>query len=227
MTTNQLISDIRNISTSGGNPVEFRIEDAQILFWANEVRSILISQAIQKKQDITDSWVQTIFCLEMEQVDKSECCDIVTNCYILRSIEEIPRTIETSKDNTILRVSTPTGKVISKSNPFESRYASYNKYTKEKAGWFIRNNRLYILNEDFLKFVDVDLLAENPSDLSAFNTCSGTSCFSINSEYPCSLKMASEITNIVVKTKVFPFLQMPQDNKNDASNDSTSPNTKN
>ena len=177
MTVKQLVSDIRNLATSGSNPIEFRIEDAQILFWCNEVRAMLISQAIQKKQDITDSWVQTINCLEMEHVDKSECCDIVTNCYILKSIEELPRTIETTKDNTVLRVSTPQGKIISKSNPFESRYSSYNKYTKDKAGWFIKNNHLYIINEDFLKFVDVDLLAENPSDLANFNSCAGVSCF--------------------------------------------------
>jgi hypothetical protein len=226
MTVNQLISDIRNIASSGSNPIEFKIEDSQILFWCNEVRSMLISQAIQKKQDISDIWIQWINCLELEQVDKSECCEIQTNCYILRSVQTLPNTIETNGDNSIIRVITPTGKIISKSTSFESQW-SYGKYTKEQPRWFIKNSYLYIINEEFLKYVDVALLAENPSDLSAFNTCSGTSCFNLNSDYPCSLKMASMITDIVLKTKVYPFLQLPADNTNDAANTTPSPNTRN
>jgi hypothetical protein len=64
LTTAKLVSDIRNIASSGSNPVEFKIEDSQILFWCNEVRSTLISQAIQKKQDLTDLWIQSITCLQ-------------------------------------------------------------------------------------------------------------------------------------------------------------------
>lgn len=226
MKVNQLISDIRNIASSGSNPIEFKIEDAQILFWCNEIRSTLISQAIQKKQDISDVWIQWIHCLEMEQVDKSECCEIQTNCYILRSVQELPNTIETFGDNSIIRVMTPTGKIISKSTGFEAQW-SYGKYTKEQPKWFIKNKRLYITNEEFIKWVDVALLAENPSDLAGFNNCAGTACFNSGSEYPCSLKMASDITNIVLKTKVYPFLQMPADNTNDNANTTQQPNIRN
>ena len=31
--------------------------------------------------------------------------------------------------------------------------------------------------------------------------------------------MADDITNYVFKTKVYPFMQMPQDNSNNANND--------
>lgn len=227
MTVKQLIKDIANIASSGSNPIEFKIEDSQILFWCNEVRSMLISQAIQKKQDISDVWVQRIKCLELQPVDKSDCCGIVTRCYILKSTQRLPNTIETNGDNSILRVETIMGKVIPKTNYLEAKYTSYGKYTKEEARWFVRDGYLYVINEDELKYVNVDLLAENPADLAEFNDCSGVVCFSQDSTYPCSLKMANDITNIVLKTKVYPFLQLPADNTNDAANVTQAPNTKN
>lgn len=218
MTVNQIISDIRNISSSGSNSVEFKIEDSQILFWCNEIRSMLISQAIQKRQDLTDSWIQAITCLQLEQVDASECCEITTDCYILKTIKQLPVTIETNNDNTIVRVTKADGSIIAKSNPFEAVYNKYNKYTGNKSNWYLKNNYLYITNNQLLESINVYGIFENPSDLSNYINCSNNACFGLDSNYPCSLKMASTITDIVLKTKVYPFLQLPADNKNDGAN---------
>ena len=144
MKTNLLISDLRNIATSGSNSIEFKIEDSQLLFWCNEIRSMLISQAISKRQDISDTWIQIISCLELELVDESECCEVTTGCYVLRTVREIPNTIETWMDNTILKVTLPTGEIITKSNPYRAQYSSYSKYTSNKPTWYIKNNRIYI-----------------------------------------------------------------------------------
>lgn len=227
MKVKQLIKDIANIASSGSNPIEFKIEDAQILFWCNEARAMFISQAIQKRQDISDTWIQRLSCLELEQIDKSECCEIRTNCFILRSVEQLPITIETIGDNSVLRVETIMGDIISKANLFEAKYTVYTKFTKEKPRWFIKNNYLYVVNEHLLKYVNIDLLAEDPSALSAYNDCSGVQCFTMDSDYPCSLKMANDITNYVLKAKVYPFLQLPPDNTNDSANITQTPNTKN
>jgi predicted transport protein len=227
LTPNKLVSDIRNISSSGSNPIEFRIEDSQILYWCNQLRSKLISQALQRKNDILDVWLQVISCLELEQVDKSECCEINTNCYILRTKKELPITIETPYDNSIVRVETPTGKLISKTSALEEKYNSYNKYTKEKSRWFIKNNRIYITNEDLLEYINVWGLFDDPMQLKEYVACDGNTCFDWNSVYPATMKMATDITDIVLKTKVFPFLQLPADNTNDANNTTPQPNTKN
>ena len=227
LTANKLVSDIRNIATSGSNPVEFRIEDSQVLFWCNEIRAMLIAQALQKRSDISDTWLQVISCLELELVDKSECCEITTNCYILRTKRELPDTIETSADNFIVRVETPKGEIISKTNPFEEKYIQYSKYVKEKARWFIKNNRIYIVNETLLEYINVWGIFEDPMTLKEYVACDGNTCFNWDSDYPASLKMANDITNIVLKTKVYPFLQLPADNTNDANNSTTPPNTKN
>jgi hypothetical protein len=212
----KIVADIRNIADSGENNYSFRISDEQFAFWIHEVRSMLISQAVSKRQDISDIWVQSIPCLELELVDSSDCCIITTDCYILRTKVRLPSSIETSSDNFILRVTTPTGDIISKSNPFEVKYNKYNKYTFKKSQWYLQDGYLYITSELLLEYVNIFAIFENPEELVEYSTCGGSSCFNWDSNYPCSLKMANDITNIIMQTKVMPFLQMPHDTSNDA-----------
>lgn len=210
------VADVRNIADSGKNNYSFRITDEQIAFWFAEIRAMLISQAIAKRQDITDTWVQDLSCMELELVDASECCFITTDCYILKTKVRIPNTIETAGDNLILRVTNPMGDIIPKSNVFEAKYNRYNKYTGKKSQWYLRDGYLYITSELLLEHVNIFAIFENPEDLAGLSTCGGAACFSWDSKYPCSLKMANDITNIIMQTKVMPFLQMPHDTSNDA-----------
>ncbi len=224
ITLNQITSDIRNMAASGELAYAFRIEDEQIYFWVHEIRAMLISQAIQKRQNITDTWVQSISCLELQQVDESECCLVDTGCMVLRSVLPLPHTIETTADNSIIRVMTSTGQIISKSNPFEAKYNKYNRYTADKTQWFLKNGYLYILNSQLMKYVTVYGLFEDPSELASYTSCTGVPCFSIDDSYPVSNKMANDITNYIIKTKVVPFLKFPQDLSNDgAKNESQLP----
>lgn len=218
ITAQHIISDIRSIITSGGNSDDFKASDEQILFWINEIRSMLISQAIAKRDTISDSWIQYINCFAMEMVDISDCCSVPTGCYGLRSVSELPGTIETDANNMIIGVYTIDDHIISELNRIRARYQQYNKYTGGNRGWFIKNNFLYIVNEESLEMVNVAGIWEDPSDLAQYTTCEGTPCWTIeNSDYPCSLKMASMITDIVVKTKYNVMAQFPMDQSNNAS----------
>ena len=63
----------------------------------------------------------------------------------------------------------------------------------------------------------------NPEDLSAFISCENEACFdAFTTAYPISMNMSSQIVDIILKTKVNPFLTYPSDNKNDFSSDSIS-----
>ena len=57
-------------------------------------------------------------------------------------------------------------------------------------------------------------------ELANLPTCEGGVCFSTYSAYPVSANMSSQITDIIIKTKVMPFMQFPSDNVNDGNNDS-------
>lgn len=218
VTASKLIYDIVEIATSGGTPNEFPISNEQILYWIEQTRAMLIAQSLNKHDDINDTWIQYINCLQLEQVDSSLCCDAPSDCIVLRSTKKLPTTIDTWKDNWIISVTTIDGSSIPKSNPIKQKYQQFNKYIKNNRAWYIKDNYLYIINDKFLETVSITGLFETPSELSEFTDCSGNQCFSYDGNYPVSVSMASIITDIVIKTKVNPFLlTFPQDNSNNAN----------
>ncbi len=222
LTAHIILSDIRNLATSGSTPIDFRIEDKQILYWIDQCRSKLIAQDIAKRKDLSNIWIQSITCLDLIEVDKSECCEVTTDCIILRTEQQLPPTIETNGENTIIRVTKNNGELISKINIFASKYADYSKYSSKKTKYYEKNRYLYILvnsdDEELIDKINVDLIAERPADLARFTTCGGSPCYFITDAYPCSMEMTSNITDIVYKTKIIPFLQAPKDTTNNANN---------
>lgn len=226
-TAAKLIFDILEIASSGSTPNEQAISKELALYWIEQARAILIAQKLNKRDDIHDSWISHINCLEMEQVDASLCCLAPSDCKVLKSVLQLPSTIDTYKDNLILSVRTMDGSSISKSNPIKQKYQQYNKYTKNDPSWVVIDNYLYIINNPYLEMVGIDLIVEYPSDLKRFVECDGESCWSINSTYPVTLSLASEITNIVINTKVKAFMNSPNDNSNNANNLTPKQNTEN
>jgi len=219
ITAEHLIADIRNIASSNSNSDDFKASSEQILFWIEEARSILISQSLAKKDDLNDSWLQELTCVDLVQVDISECCEIDAGCYLLRTKNPIPATIDTYKDNWIVSVTTPFGDMIPKSNRFRNRYQMYNKYTSLKPSWYLKNDFIYISNNDFLEKVNITGLFEAPSELSGYSTCSGEPCWSTNSNYPVSMTLASQITDYVLKSKINQLLSYPTDSTNNGVGD--------
>lgn len=217
VTAASLIYDIIDIASSGAMPTGFRIEEEQVLYWINQTRAMLISQALHKKEDMSDLWLQQINCFEMVKADISDCCEVPSGCVGLKSKLPIPNSIENGGINSYM-VTDVQGGAIQEMNRFSQRYKKYNKYTGKTKGWFIKGDHLYIVNDKGLKFVTLTGLFEDPSELADYRTCSGDACWSINSSYPVGAKMASDITNIVVKTKIIPYMQFQLDDKNDANN---------
>ena len=217
ITAAKLIYDILDIASSGAMPTGFRVEEEQILYWINQTRAQLISQAIQKREDISDTWLQQINCFEMIKTDISDCCEIPSGCTGFRSKLKIPNSIEGGDINYYF-VTSITGDPIQEMNRFSQKYKKFNKYTGNTKGWFVKNNYLYMVNGNGVKYVTLTGLFEDPSELAKYRTCSGDTCWTYDSAYPVGAKLASEITNIVVKTKILPFMQFPLDDKNDANN---------
>lgn len=210
------VKNIANIAASGPQPVSSKISDELIAFWISEVRSMFISQAIKNRQDISDTWYQT-FCIDLIEVDASECCDITTDCKILRSSVRIPRSIEFDGDNLIKSVTSVDGVVINKFNRFRQKYTKFSKYTSSKPGWFLKDDYIYIINSTLEKAV-VSIIAEDPLDLADFVDCNNATCFTWDSEYPMSRKMSNDVANYILNTKLKTMLSIPNDSTNDSMN---------
>lgn len=220
ITLREITDDIRAIASSGSNPDNFKIPDEQIWYWINQTRAMLINQSLLKKDDLNDTWLQQINCMALEPADESECCLAPSGCYVLKTVKKLPATIDTWKPNWIVSVTTAFGDQIPKSNQFSNRYQKYNKYTGNKKYYYLKNDYIYVVNNEDLSLINVQALFEDPMELTNFPTCEGEVCFNAYSAYPVSANMSSQITDIIIKTKVMPFMQFPSDNINDGNNDS-------
>lgn len=218
ITLREITDDIRAIASSGSNPDNFKIPDEQIWYWINQTRAMLINQSLLKKDDLNDTWLQQINCMALEPADESECCLAPSGCYVLKTVKKIPPTIDTWKPNWIVSVTTAFGDQIPKSNQFSNRYQKYNKYTGNKKYYYLKNDYIYVVNNEDLSIINVQALFEDPMELANFPTCEGGVCFSTNSAYPASANMSSQITDIIIKTKVMPFMTFIPDDKNDGAN---------
>lgn len=217
ISASHLIHEIRNIASSAVNSDDFKASDELIIHWCNQVRATLISQALDKKHDISDIWVQNISCLELELVNSSECCDFETDCYVLRSKKVLPNTIETSGDNMIVGVYTLDNQLVDELSIQKARYSKYTKYGSKRTGWYIDSNRLYIVNNIQLERVTVAGIWDDPTELANYISCENEACWTLDSIYPVSLKMAQTIIDIVIETKVKKMLTFPADLSNDSS----------
>jgi len=106
-----------------------------------------------------------------------------------------------------------------KMNRFKARYAKYNQFTKASWGWYLQDGYLYVINEQMLTLVNVTGLWSDPSELEDFVNCDDEECWTLDSPYPASLNMAKQITDIVLQTRVYPFMSLMQDTKNDGKDE--------
>ena len=167
-TLNKIVFEILNIAASGPVSDDFRMSRNPIAQFVHECRSTLISQAIQKRQDLSDVWIQRIKKVNLSKVDTAEYTTIDTGCDILRTTVKIPRTIEVDNNNLIISVTGLDGEPISKLNYFRSRHKSYAKFTGKNRGWFLRGDYIYVVQEKDLKYISINGIFEDPSELGSF-----------------------------------------------------------
>ena len=227
-TLNKLVYDIKNIAYGGSQSDDTPINDRQVAYWANQGRSILVEQTMSSTKSIPDALIQHIECIELECITPEECCDISVSIgeKILRSTQKIPVTIQRSGKNTIISVSSVDKTVaFAETSFYRQKMNKHNKYTSKKARWFLKNNYLYIIQGFVMDKVSLAGVFDDPTEVSEFNNCDGSPCFTWDSEYPVTNKIAKIITDMVLKEKMGYTLQADRDDSNDGSGDDASKQT--
>ncbi len=216
ITANRLIYDIKNIATSGEDTINFRISNRQLFQWIIETRCLLIGQSIKRRDDISNIWIETIPNLPFTLVDKSESNgSFPVNCFILKSNVQVPQPLEVDGWDWVVTVAGLDDTEITRNNQFRAKYKKYNKFTGKRKGWYLENRYLYIINDTLLSQATVKGIWEDPQEFGTTYTPN----YSWDSPFPISNGMALQLVDIVVKTKVLPFLQQfRQDRVNDDAN---------
>jgi|GEM_PF-900971 len=218
-TLNHLVYDIKNIAYGGTQSDDTPVSDRQVAYWVNQVRSILVEQGMSSTKAIPDAFVQHLECIELECIDAAECCgvSISSNERLLKSTQRLPITIQRGGKNTIISVSSVDKLVsFSETSFYRQRVNKYNKYTGSKPRWFLKDNYLYIVSGFVLDTVSIAGVFDDPTEALEFSTCEGAPCFTWDSEYPITNKIAKVLTDIVLQDKLGIVLKAPRDDSNDS-----------
>ena len=185
-------------------------------------RALLLRQELNKNRTIDAAIIQDLGCVEVEVSDRAECCDISTDCKIIRTKLEIPTAIELYNSTGITRIG-PIDKLdmdYSFITYNRAKFVGNGKYNKDLIYAFLRNNRVYLVSKNdkvkFIKYINIAGVFENPTEVIPFTNCGGTSCFSSDDEYPINSWMIPVLQDMVIN-KFIRTIQMPKDTINDGT----------
>lgn len=199
-----------------------------IEFMICNIRAFLIRQDLNKGRSLSDNIIQVLPCVDVTQIDVSECpCSVSTDCTILRTTLQLPKSLELHQKDLITRVAGADvlGKGFSIIPYSRASTAGLNRQTSNSTKVFLHNRYLYLINPPNLKKISVSIVAEDPRDAGVFSTCSGIACYTNNSEFPISAHMIPTLKELVLKDLKIE-IQVPQDTKGDEANKTQSQNSK-
>lgn len=220
MTLQQIIYNIKNIGSGGTQSDDDwkKLSDRQLEFIINYTRSLLVKRDLDKQRTINPDLVQDLGCVELELVDPAECCEIDTECFILRTKDPIPKLLELQDRNTLEYVGT-----ITKDKSFQiipvarKRWMKYNKYTSKMPAAYYLNGYVYITNNTLLEEISIRGIFSDPRDVSRYNKCEGDSlCYNkVTDDYPIAEWMVGPLTEMILKNEMNITSILPLDTTND------------
>jgi len=208
LTKKHLIYELLNIirAGKGGDSDDETISHELLSYWIDSARNVLIRQDLEKNRTISNNIRQSLGCVPVSLVDASVCCNLVTECKVYRTSVKIPKTIELYQRDLITRV-----------GPASITQPAFQLIPYERAAWvkygplpginripkaFLFDSYIYILvpNLDIvLTSINIQGVFASPQEVSTFNTCEGTICYSDDSPYPISEHMLDPLKKIVLE----------------------------
>lgn len=196
----------------------------QIKDMVHNTRALLLKQKFDKNiRLIDDAYTQSIGPVEVEQVDSSIHPDIPSDKYLLRTVVDIPPTIDRRNyEGTFTRI----GPAERKSHKFN--LVSYDRAIWSGNGRFNRNevfafpldSRIYLISNSIyhkpVQYIDIIGVFENPTQVAMFTDKQGESLYSDESQYPVSRSLRDQIEQIILQ-RVIPQSAVPSDVVNDST----------
>ncbi|CAK0763010.1 conserved hypothetical protein [Gammaproteobacteria bacterium] len=214
ITLNKLTSDILYLLRANKVTQSETLSTKQLEYHIHNNRALWINRKISKNEDIGDDYFQYINCIELEPVDKALCpCTITDGCLVLRTTQKLPD--YATED--YLSLMTIDGSPIQIMPPDRAIFNQYRKYVKNTKVAYIKENWLYIINEELLKYITVRGIWVDPTDLQRFiSGCNNVACYTKNDGYPIAAEDIPMISGMVLKEFTI-TLNLPSDQQNDSN----------
>lgn len=191
-------------------------------------RANWIRKEHNKNRSIDDNIIQDLGCVPMILTDRisANCCDISSDCKILRSENKIPNAIELNHEKIITRISA----VDFMSIPImfmdydQAIYFGNGRYNKKSLGAFIKNNYLYVIYKEgsfnmLIERLNVQGVFEDPTEAATYNDCNSGPCFSWDGRYPINAWMWQSLVKPGVLNELRTKRTLYKDENNNAKDD--------
>lgn len=235
MLIKEIIERIQHLYNNGTIYYETRLSNRRIYSIVMSTRNILIGQLLSKNLKVSQSYYETLPCIEMETVEKNLCpCALPTACTILRSKYKIPEILISSTQYAIQSVQSSDWEVkFDYLNVNATRYLFYNKYTTQKPFYFLFDDYLYLLNVSGIQYVSMTAIFKDTIE-SFYNFICGdnTGCIKYNSYLdrelavdgnviPTIIQMAIQEINVLSAARSTTDRDRRNDQSNEQRDDST------
>lgn len=225
-TVEEVIYSIKNLAYGGLSTQESTISDSQILYWCNVERSFLIKEEFEKNKLLSPGWKQSLGCVQVQCVDKVDCCDLIygSDQFIYRTVEKVPIPVSINWSALHSNVLLTYVGLVTYDTPFEftsesiSNWSKYNRWTPNKPRSFYRDGYIYITNiknPSHLEYIGVQGVFENPEQVLEYNKCRDQ-CTNEQSEYPLASHLGSLLQQLVLDKWLRPLLAGATDYVNNA-----------
>lgn len=206
-TQRELIYTVKNILRGGQITDDDTITDRQVAFLIDAARATLLRQQYNKGQNLSDNNIQTVPCMAVEQVDTSFMPGFPSNCTVYKTINPLPKPIESKGKDLITGITSPVlGSLSYEYIPYSRLpYAGFTKFKRPMVTVF--NRYVYMIDAPYTINIAISGVFEEPNELSTYNDCEGQPCFDWDTEYPMSshmidaaIKMAVQNLSLTIRT---------------------------
>jgi hypothetical protein len=195
----------------------------------NQERANWIRKENNKNRSIDDNIIQDLGCVELLLVDRQSdrCCEVFTDCKILRTKNPIPNGIELNHEKTITRISA----VDFMSIPIyfmdydHAVYYGNGRYNTKALGAFLKNNYLYIVYNKgnynkLLEYVNIQGVFEDPTEAAKYINCDTKQpCFDWDDRYPINFWMWQSLVKPAVLNELRTKRTLYRDENNNSKDD--------
>jgi len=209
-----LLLIIRGSSVSQSEPISKR----QLEDWVHQYRAFLLKRDLDKNKMINPDYVQEISDLQLEMVQTSEDNDVESGSYITRTLEQLPKTLDLNHKSGIVYIGTILGDQIQLVPYNRFQLQKHRKYTGKDKIAFLRNQYLYVHNNELLEYINLRGVFENPLEIESFND------EDYRSNYPLPIDKVVTLKQLILSKELGIEAQSFSDDKND-SDHGVSPNT--
>lgn len=189
----------------------------QIYFWIHNTRAKLLKQKFDKPfAQINEAYIQNLPVLAMELIDASLISSIESTRYILRSIIELPITIERSNfSHTFTRLGPPDGVSQAYTIIDYDDISTYGngKFNDRSVAAFLVNNRIGLTCKDSQSALGIQNISgrgvfQNPMMAGILTNPN----FNEDSDYPITYQLVEEMKSILLGDTNFKLTDKPSVN---------------